>query len=197
MPETLIVASSSSARRLILERAGVPFVAEASGLDEDEWKARLAERPVEEVAEALAEAKAMRVCARHPGALVLGADQILDCDGARFDKPADKAAAARQLRLLRGRRHRLVNGLVLARNGHAVWRHREIATLWMRDFSDAFLERYLAEAGPEVLESVGAYRLEGPGAQLFERIEGDFFAVLGLPLLALLGALRREGLVPR
>ena len=78
-----------------------------------------------------------------------------------------------------------------------MWRHREIATLWMRDFSDAFLERYLAEAGPEVLESVGAYRLEGPGAQLFERIEGDFFAVLGLPLLALLGALRREGLVPR
>ena len=197
MPERLILASSSSARRAILERAGVSFSVDPSGLDEDALKEKLALRSVEEVALALAEAKALRVAARHPGALVLGADQMLDLDGRRLDKPADKAAAAGQLRLLRGRAHRLVNGLVLARGGHTVWRHEESATLWMRDCSDAFLERYLAQAGPDVLESVGAYRLEGQGAQLFERIEGDFFAVLGLPLMALLGALRREGFLER
>ena len=197
MPESLILASSSSARRAILAGAGLSFAIDPSGLDEDQLKEKLAAHPVEDVALALAEAKALRVGARRPGALVLGADQILDLDGRRLDKPADKPAAARQLRLLRGRPHRLVNGLVLARGEHVIWRHRESATLWMRDFSDAFLERYLAEAGPEVLESVGAYRLEGTGAQLFERIEGDFFAILGLPLLALLGALRREGFLER
>ncbi len=197
MPESLILASSSSARRAILARAGVSFAVEPSGLDENEIKEKLAVHSVEDVALALAEAKALRVAARRPDALVLGADQILDLDGRRLDKPVDKAAAASQLRLLRGRAHRLVNGLALARGGRVLWRHCESATLWMRDFSDAFLERHLAEAGPEVLESVGAYRLEGKGAQLFERIEGDFFAVLGLPLWALLAALRREGIIER
>ncbi|MBM3567055.1 MAG: hypothetical protein FJX42_13200, partial [Alphaproteobacteria bacterium] len=131
MPETLILASSSSARRDILNRAGIPFSAEASGLDEGTLKLRFAGRPAEEVALALAEAKAGLVSARHPQALVLGADQILDLDGRQMDKPADMAVALRQLRLLRGCRHRLVNGLVLMRKGHVVWTHAESARLWM------------------------------------------------------------------
>lgn len=195
MPETLVLASASSARRRVLEGAGVPFVQEPSGADEDALKATLQARSAAELARALALAKALAVSARRPGAPVLGADQVLECEGRFFAKPRDKIEARAQLVFLRGRRHRLVNGLALARNGKVLWQYDDQALLWMRDFDDAFLDDYIAGAGPEVLESVGAYRLEGKGAQLFARIEGDFFSILGLPLLPLLEALRREGIL--
>ncbi len=195
MPIALVLASASSARRKILEDARVPFAHEPSGVDEGALKAELYSRPPREIARALALAKAQAVSARRPDALVLGADQVLETDGQLFDKPRDKSEARAQLVRLRGRPHRLVNGLALVRQGRGCWQYDDEARLWMRDFDDAFLDTYLAGAGPEILESVGAYRLEGGGAQLFARIEGDFFSILGLPLLPLLDALRREGML--
>jgi septum formation protein len=195
MREPLVLASASSARRRVLEGGGVPFVQVPSGTDEDALKATLEARSAADLARALALAKALAVSARRPGALVLGADQVLECEGRLFAKPRDKREARAQLVALRGRGHRLVNGLALARDGKILWQYDDEARLWMRDFDDAFLDAYLADAGPEVLESVGVYRLEGKGAQLFARIEGDFFSILGLPLLPLLEALRREGIL--
>ncbi len=195
MRETLVLASASSARRRVLEGAGVPFVQDPSGVDEDALKATLRARSAAKLARALALAKALAVSARRPDAPVLGADQVLECEGKLFAKPRDKTEARAQLVSLRGRGHRLVNGLALVRGGRVIWQYDDEARLWMRDFDDAFLENYLAGAGPEVLESVGVYRLEGRGAQLFARIEGDFFSILGLPLLPLLEALRREGIL--
>ena len=135
----------------------------------------------------------MRVSARHTGALVVGADQILDSGGYWFEKPADAEAARAQLKALRGKRHTLVSAAAVVRNGSVVWRATDRAHLTMRDFSDEFLDAYIVTAGAELLQSVGAYRLEGLGAQLFERVEGDFFTILGLPLLPLLGFLRGHG----
>lgn len=195
MRQTLVLASASSARRRVLEGAGVPFVQVPSGTDEDQLKATLQARSAPDMARALALAKALAVSARKPEALVLGADQVLESEGRLFAKPRDKAEARAQLVRLRGRGHRLVNGLALVRDGRVLWQYDDEALLWMRDFDDAFLEIYLADAGPEVLESVGVYRLEGKGAQLFAKIEGDFFSILGLPLLPLLEALRREGIL--
>ena len=147
------------------------------------------------VAGALAEAKARDVAEKlvagnQPDAVVIGADQILECDGQWFDKPPDQKAAAQTLRTLRGRTHRLVSAVAVFRGAQCVWRYLEAPSLEMRNFSDGFLERYMDTAGPEILESVGAYRLEGSGAQLFSRIDGDYFTILGLPLLALLAFLR-------
>ncbi len=150
---------------------------------------------VEEAALDLAIAKAETISRRHPGAYVIGADQILECDGEWLDKPTDKAAAAAHLDCLRGRRHLLVCGLAVACDGAALWRHSETASLTMRRFSQSFLESYLEETGPEILASVGAYRLENRGAQLFERIDGDYFTILGLPLLPLLSFLREHGVL--
>lgn len=195
MLKTLILASASSARRRVLEGAGVPFARETSGVDEAALKISRGDLSAEALTRELATAKAAAVSGRRPGAWVLGADQVLECEGRLFAKPRDKAEARMQLVTLRGRAHRLVNGLVLLRDGVVLWRHGDEARLWMRDFSDDFLDAYIADAGPEVLESVGAYRLEGRGAQLFSRIEGDFFSILGLPLLPLLDALRREGIL--
>ena len=135
---------------------------------------------------------------RRPDDLVIGADQILECDGIWFDKPADRAAAAETLKRLRGRTHRLVSAISVLGGGRgAPWRHRGEARLTMRSFSDRFLARYLDAVGDEVTTSVGAYRLEGRGAQLFTRIEGDYFTVLGLPLLPLLAFLRGGGHLDR
>ena len=173
----------------------MPFSHQPAGVDETILKATLRGRPPAELARALARAKAEAVSALRPEALVLGADQVLEAEGRLFDKPRDKSEARAQLVFLRRRAHRLVNGIALARRGQTCWQFDNEAHLWMRDFDDAFLDRYLAEAGSEVLESVGAYRLEGIGAQLFARIEGDFFSILGLPLLPLLEALRREGIL--
>lgn len=149
---------------------------------------------VEEAAEALARAKAEAVSPRHTGALVIGADQILECAGAWFDKPPDATAAARQLGSLCGRTHRLVSAVCVARDGQIIWQVVDAARLTMRPLSEAAIAAYLEKAGPEALESVGAYRLEGLGAQLFSAIEGDFFTILGLPLLPLLAFLRQHGI---
>ncbi|MCC7046665.1 MAG: Maf-like protein [Alphaproteobacteria bacterium] len=192
-----MLASASTARAELLRRAGVAVAIEPARLDESEIKASMRAQgaTAAAVADALAEAKAGRVAGRHAGALVIGADQMLTCDGRWYDKPADRAAARRQLLEMRGRPHELISALCVVRDGTCLWRHRETATMAMRAFSEAFLDDYLDKAGQEVLESVGAYRLEGPGIQLFQRIDGDFFAILGLPLLPLLAYLRAEGVV--
>ena len=197
-PPALILASASTSRQRVLAAAGVDFIAIASDVDEDRVKlaARVSGVPAAGTALELAERKARSVAARHPQALVIGADQILVSGGRWFDKPPDLDAARTQLRSLRGREHLLETALVCVRGSQCVWRHVSSPALTMRDFSDAFLEAYLAAERDDVLGSVGAYRLEGRGAQLFARIDGDFFAILGLPLLPLLDYLRQEGLLP-
>ena len=145
---------------------------------------------------ALAEAKAVRVAARRERALVIGADQMLVLGRRWFDKPAKPAEAREHLLALRGRRHELVTAVCVARDGTVLWRHLERPGLVMRDFSDAFLDAYLATVGDDVLTTVGAYRLEGRGVQLMARIEGDYFSILGLPLLPLLDFLRGRGAGP-
>lgn len=143
----------------------------------------------------LSQAKAKLVSARHPGQLIIGADQILDLDGAWFDKPRDLAGAEDHLKRLQGRTHCLVSAVCVVRDNECLWNHVETARLTMRSLSPGFLERYLAETGPEILESVGAYRVEGMGIQLFSRIDGNHFTILGLPLLPLLDILRRQGVI--
>jgi septum formation protein len=190
----VILASQSAPRAALLAAAGVVFRKVASGVDEEALKPGLLARGLgpREVAEALAEAKALRVSAEHPG-LVIGADQTLDLGGALHDKVATLEAAADRLRAYRGGEHSLHAALSVARNGTVIWRHVATSRLWVRSFSEAFLDAYLALEGEALLSSVACYRLEGPGAQLFERIEGDYFAILGLPLTPLLDLLRREG----
>ncbi|CAO3449056.1 Maf-like protein [Azospirillum argentinense] len=194
---TVVLASGSRTRAEMLERAGVRVTLAPAAVDEEEIKlaARAEGAPVEDVAEALAELKAQRVTRKHPGALVIGADQMLECEGRWFDKPADRDAARAQLQDLRGKTHRLVSCAVVIRDGERLWHHVDRARLTMRPFSDAFLESYLNAAGDDVLGSVGAYHLEGLGAQLFHRVDGDFFTILGLPLLPLLGFLRVHGVI--
>ena len=153
-------------------------------------------RSASDCAFALAEAKARRVAAHHPHGLIIGADQILVCDGAWFDKPASLADARHQLQKLRGRTHRLVTAACVVEGQACTWRGIASAWLTMREFSDAFLDLYLEAEGTSVLGSVGAYRLEGRGVQLFTRVEGDHFAILGLPLLELLSFLRERGALP-
>ena len=143
----------------------------------------------------LAEAKAARIARRHPGALVIGADQMLVCEGRWFDKPPDMATARAQLLALRGRPHELMTAMVCWRGGQRIWQHLARPRLVMREFSEAFLDAYLAAEGEAVLGSVGAYRLEGPGIQLFASVEGEHSAILGLPLLPLLGFLRQHGVL--
>lgn len=193
----LVLASASAARRAVLAAAGLRFAAEAAAVDEAALKesARAEGIPAGEAATLLAEAKARRVARRDPDALVVGADQILVCDGAWFDKPADMAAARAQLLALRGRAHELETALVCWRGGERVWGHVETPRLTMRAFSDAFLEAYLEAEGDAVLSSVGGYRLEGLGAHLFASVRGEQAAVLGLPLLPLLGFLRDHGVL--
>ena len=179
----LILASASKARRAVLEGAGLRFETRIAGVDEAAIKEAAQAEGIspDEAALILADAKAERVAARAPDALVIGADQLLVCDGAWFDKPPDMAAARAHLQRLRGRRHELVTALVVHRGGRRIWQHMAKPRLTMRDFSDAFLEAYLAAEGEVLLSSVGAYRLEGHGAQLFDKIEGDQPAILGLP----------------
>ena len=195
----LILASASKARRAVLEGAGLRFETRVAGVDEDAIKqaAQAEGISADEAALILADAKAERVARAAPDALVIGADQLLVCDGAWFDKPPDMTAARAHLQRLRGRRHELVTALVCHRAGQRIWQHVAKPRLTMRDFSDAFLEAYLAAEGEALLSSVGAYRLEGHGAQLFDRIEGDQPAILGMPLLPLLGFLREHGVLLR
>jgi septum formation protein len=193
----LVLASASEVRARVLNGAGVDFDVHPAHVDEDAVKDALlaAKAPLRDVADALAELKALRVSASVPDALVLGADQVLAFDGALVSKCASLGEARDLLRRLRGRTHQLISALVLAKAGGAIWRTVETATLKMRDFSDRFLDDYLAAEGEELLKGVGCYRLESRGAQLFERVEGDYFTVLGLPLQPLLAALRQHGIV--
>jgi septum formation protein len=193
----LILASASKIRRTVLENAGLAFTVEAAAVDEDEIKRAMqaSGATAERTAQALAETKANRVSVRHGGALVLGCDQMLDLDGTWFDKPADRAHAFAHLKAFSGRVHRLVCGAVVSRNGARIWSHIAVARLTVRPLSDDFINAYLDAAGPAVVASVGAYQLEGLGAQLFTQIEGDYFTVLGLPLLPILGFLRSHGIV--
>jgi septum formation protein len=193
----IVLASQSASRKAILTGAGVPFEAASPGVDEDALKVGLLARGAtpRDVAVALAEAKALAL-PRAADELVIGSDQTLEFEGRLYDKAASVDEARERLKLLRGRTHRLEGCVVVARAGQVLWRETATSTLAMRDFSDAFLDDYLATEGPAALGSVGCYRLEGPGAQLFTRIEGDYFAILGLPLLGLLDLFRREGALP-
>ena len=181
----------------MLEGAGIVCACDRAAVDETAVKVSLRARGanVTEVAEALSAAKAKAVSARHPDAMVIGADQILDCDGVWFEKPASRAEAASHLKTLSGRTHRLISAVCMVRDGQGLWSHVDSARLTMRPLSEAFIADYLDRAGVSVLESVGGYRLEGLGAQLFSEINGDFFTILGMPLLPLLAFLRRSGLL--
>lgn len=190
----VLLASKSAARCAILKAAGVEFETQSPVVDEEAAKTSLAVEGLNprDMADALAEMKALKV-SRRSGGLVIGADQTLDLDGALIDKAPTMLAARERLLVLRGRRHKLHSAVVVALDGVVIWRQVETATLTMRSFSDVFLDQYLAAEGDEVLRCVGCYRLEGQGAQLFERIDGDYFSILGLPLLGLLDLLRRYG----
>jgi len=194
----LILASRSQARIALLSNAGLAFETVPAEVCEATLKAaRVAENATPaEIAVHLADAKAIDVSNRNPAALVIGADQTLELEGRLFDKPADLDEARTQLLTLRGRLHRLHAAVSLASGGEVVWRTLETATLHVRAFSDAFLAQYLAAEADEIVHCVGAYRLEGLGAQLFERIEGDYFTILGLPLLSVLEVLRSKGEIP-
>lgn len=188
----VVLASRSASRTALLSAAGVRFDSRSPGVDEAAAKASLQSEGAtpREVADALAELKAVRTSGRAEG-LVIGADQTLDLDGQLIDKAESLQEARERLIALRGRPHKLHSAVVVARDGTPIWREVKSATLWMRPFSDAFLDDYLRREGEELLGSVGCYRLEGLGVQLFERIEGDYFTILGLPMLGLLDLLRR------
>lgn len=197
MKALLILASRSAARKTVLTDAGVAFATEAARVDEGAETARLLAEGAgpADVAMALAGLKALEVSRRRPGVWVLGSDQTLELDGRLLDKAASAGEAADRLGELRGRVHRLHSGAALARDGRLDWTAVDHAALHVRPFSEDFLQAYLAAEGEALTSCVGGYRLEGMGAQLFERIEGDYFTVLGLPLWAVLDALRERGVV--
>jgi septum formation protein len=197
----IILASGSAVRANLLTGARIPFEKKPAHLDESILKRELENDPAAQgehgagpaIAEALAKAKAELVSKANPSALVIGADQVMTLGTTCYDKPGDMAEAKARLRDFRGKPHVLHGGVALARDGKTIWHHYQPSHLTMRDFSDAFLDGYLEEAGEAVLSSVGAYQLESIGAQLFEKIDGDYFAILGLPLLPLMAELRRLG----
>lgn len=191
--ERLILASKSAARRAVLTDAGVPFTVQVADVDEDALKTPGVD-PVELAVE-LARAKALAVSRHDAEAWVLGADQTLAFDGGLVSKAPSLAAARERLIAMRGRTHQLHSGAALARNGQVVWSGVDTVEMRMRDFSDAFLDAYLAAEGEALLSCVGSYRLEGLGSQLFEAVEGDYFTVLGLPLWPVLAELRRAGVI--
>jgi len=198
MADPVILASGSPVRRMLLENAGVPFTVSTRAVDEaairDALKAEGASAA--DCALALAELKAQRVSHAEPGALVIGCDQMLECNGVWFEKPVDRDHARAHLQALSGRTHSLFAGLVVCKSGQRLWHHVARADLAVRPLGPDFIEGYLDRTGDAVLGSVGAYQLEGEGAQLFSRIDGDFFTILGLPLLPLLEFLRVRGVMP-
>ncbi len=191
----VVLASDSTTRRRMLENAGVVFDICPARIDEEEIKQSLLSEgaSVDETADALAERKAAYVSRLQPDKIVIGADQILQCDGEIFSKPGDRESAQSQLIRLRGRDHELISVVCVVRGNQRLWHHLDRAHLTMRNFSDAFLEAYLDEVGDTALEGPGGYRVEELGAQLFSRITGDYFTILGLPLLPLLDYLRLRG----
>jgi septum formation protein len=191
--EPLVLASKSEIRRAILRDAGVPIEVQAADIDERAIEQCSTGRDAGEIAALLAREKARTVAARLPRRLVLGADQTLALGNRRFSKPSDRAGARNQLEVLRGRTHELHSAIALAQGSSILWEHREVARLTMRPFSDQFLEAYLDAVGLALTASVGGYQLERLGIHLFERIEGDHFVILGLPLMALLHYLRQAG----
>jgi septum formation protein len=194
----LVLASASSARIALLKNAGIEFTARAAEIDERAIEAPLAESRIAAsgIALALAEAKALSVAVQEPDALVIGADQILAAGGGRWNKPASLSEARAQLLALSGRIHTLHSAVAVVHNKAVLWRHEDAAHMHMRVLSPELIESYLARVGDLALKSVGAYQLEGPGIQLFDRIDGDYFTILGLPLLPLLKFLRSEGAIP-
>lgn len=194
----LILASTSRTRQCLLENAGLLVEVVQPRVDEEMIRAGLqaeGHRP-RDIADTLAEAKASRVSGKRPGALVLGCDQVLDLDGDLLSKPGTPEAARAQLLALRGRRHDLLSAAVICEDGAPIWRHVGTARLTVRVFSDAWLDSYIERNWPGISESVGAYKLESEGVRLFSRIEGDYFTILGLPLLDLLGFLTLRGDLP-
>ena len=195
--ETIILASTSPFRRQLLENAGLSITPVAPQLDERALEAPLegSGASPEDVALVLAEAKATEVSERHPSAWVIGGDQTLSLGDQVFHKPADMEGARRHLLALSGKTHQLNSAVVLARGGEAVWRHVGVARMTMRKLDPAFIGRHLSRVGEKALSSVGAYQVEGEGIQLFEKIEGDHFTIVGLPLLPLLSRLRELGAI--
>ena len=193
--QTLVLASASTIRREMLERAGLRVECRPARIDESSIRDSLVAEgaSVRDIADALAEQKARRISARDPGAVVLGADQVLVLDGEILSKPGTPERAREQLRRLRGRTHHLLSAAVICREGRPEWRHVGRATLTMRRFSDAFLESYLQEAGEAILHCVGCYQLEAAGIRLFSRVEGDYFTILGLPMIELTNHLYQSG----
>ncbi|MBL8906482.1 MAG: septum formation protein Maf [Rhizobiales bacterium] len=194
-PVPLILASGSAIRAQLLARAGLSFSILRPDVDEAELKSRFGQSSPAGLAATLAEAKASAVSRTHPDALVIGADQVLNFAGQPHDKPSSIAEARAQLIRFRGKTHALETAVCCCRSGRPVWSHAMHADLTMREFTDAFLDSYLESLGEDVLTSVGGYKLEERGIQLFSGIEGDYFGILGLPLLPLLAFLRNEGLI--
>ncbi|PAX07500.1 Maf family protein [Sphingomonas lenta] len=194
----LVLASQSASRRAMLAAAGVPFEATAAGVDEDAAKAGLRGRGPRDLADALAELKALKVSARLSDALVLGSDSVVALDdGSLLDKPATREEAAEHLARMSGRVHELWSAAVVAEDGRPIWRHVERARMFVRPLSYSFIDAYLDAEWPAISGCVGCYRLEGPGVQLFDRIEGSHFTVLGLPLIPVLGYLRTREILPK
>jgi septum formation protein len=190
--QNLILASASKSRSQMLLNAGVKFSIQVSNMDETPIKKRFSLKPVEEIALKLAVLKAQKISKLNTGALVIGADQALESGGTLYDKPLNHAVAVSQLKALRGKTHRLISAVCVVQNNKTLWDLTDSVNLTMRDLSDEFIQSYLTQAGTDIFSTVGGYRLEDLGAQLFTRVEGDFFTVLGLPLLPLLEFLRSK-----
>lgn len=197
MTKPLILASGSAIRSTLLRNAAVPFEVERPRVDEEALKSAMQAEgsPPRDIADALAEMKARRIAGKRPDALVIGCDQVLDFDGQILSKPASPQEALAQLQMMRGKRHMLLSALVLYEDAAPVWRHVGQVRLQMREVSDAYLEDYVARNWDSIRHSVGAYKLEEEGVRLFNRIDGDYFTVLGMPLLELLNYLTGRGIL--
>ena len=197
MATRLILASNSASRKALMAGARLDFTSEAADIDERRIEAELSAKNATppEIAVALARAKAIEVSRRMPDAHVIGSDQVLSLGGRLLHKPANMAEAGDHIRAMSGTTHHLNCGVAIAHKGEAIWSDVSIARMTMRPISDDFLEKYLALAGDGILGSVGAYHFEGPGIQLFEKIDGDYFTILGLPMLTLLAGLRQLDLI--
>ncbi|WP_339759487.1 Maf-like protein [uncultured Hoeflea sp.] len=195
MTSRLVLASASPFRRALLENAGLKFDVEPAQIDERAVEEPLGDLTPEDVASVLAEAKAQDVSSRNPGAIIIGSDQTLSLAGEIYHKAANMDEARRRLLALSGRTHELNSAVTLVKDGETIWRHMSVARMTMRDLDPAFIGRHLSNVGGKALSSVGAYQFEGEGIQLFERIDGDYFTIIGLPLLPLLAKLRALGAI--